>query len=97
MITTETNQHGEELNRVIGVLHKEIERGYVLPSSAIALAGLISNERDAAIARFAELADEIDANARLRDQEDRLVYPARDRRPMHECADAIRRVVKEAS
>lgn len=35
----------EDLNRVIAVLHKELERGYVQPGQAIALAHLIDAAR----------------------------------------------------
>jgi hypothetical protein len=61
------------------------------------IAQALADQRAEIIARFTELADEIDANARLRNADGHLIYPARDRRPMHDCAEAIRRVVRDAS
>lgn len=50
----------------------------------------------AALRGVLALADELDGNARVRDAEGLLVYPARDRRPMHEHAALIRSAVASA-
>lgn len=63
MIETVTDHAGEDLNRVVGVLHKQLERGYVDPSRVIELAGLITSERDKALRRVLDLADSWEGRA----------------------------------
>lgn len=70
-IQTETDHSGTDLNDVIGVLHKQIDRGYISPTQVYTLANLITSARENAVRDWAfqkmrDMADRADGKRPVR-------------------------------